>query len=107
MAPGRIHFSHFSIPGFTGFRHPSGGFYAAAGLFGWETSWASVSANCVGEPRPNWPTMIASQMRSICEQLGYAHFVPFLESDTEIFLKTIIPSRKVTKKYAGDKDEET
>lgn len=25
---------------------------------------------------------------------GYAYFVPFVESETEIFLKTIIPSRK-------------
>lgn len=29
----------------------------------------------------------------------YVHFVPFVESDTEIFLKTIIPSRKMNKKY--------
>lgn len=32
---------------------------------------------------------------------GYAYLVPFVESDDEIFLKTIIPSRKVTKRYAG------
>jgi hypothetical protein len=31
--------------------------------------------------------------------------VPFVESDEEIFLKTIIPSRKATKQYLGDKDE--
>ena len=37
---------------------------------------------------------------------GYAYFVPFVESETEIFLKTIIPSRKATKKYAGDENEE-
>ena len=29
----------------------------------------------------------------------YAYLVPFIESDKEIFLKTIIPSRKATKKY--------
>ena len=29
----------------------------------------------------------------------YAYLVPFVENDTEIFLKTIIPSRKATKKY--------
>jgi uncharacterized DUF497 family protein len=29
----------------------------------------------------------------------YAYLVPFLETDTEVFLKTIIPSRKATKKY--------
>ena len=30
---------------------------------------------------------------------NYAYLVPFVESETEIFLKTIIPSRKATKKY--------
>ena len=29
----------------------------------------------------------------------YVHLVPFIENDHEIFLKTIIPSRKATKKY--------
>ena len=29
----------------------------------------------------------------------YAYLVPFIEDDNEIFLKTIIPSRKATKKY--------
>ncbi|MDT8895246.1 BrnT family toxin [Halomonas sp. I1] len=32
---------------------------------------------------------------------GYAYLVPFVESDDEIFLKTIIPSRKATKAYLG------
>ena len=36
---------------------------------------------------------------------GYAYFIPFVESETEIFLKTIIPSRKATKKYGGEKNE--
>jgi len=31
----------------------------------------------------------------------YAYLVPFVESENEIFLKTIIPSRKATKKYLG------
>ena len=30
---------------------------------------------------------------------GYAYLVPFVESDEEVFLKTIIPSRKATKMY--------
>jgi len=30
---------------------------------------------------------------------GYAYLVPFVETDDEIFLKTIIPSRKATRKY--------
>jgi uncharacterized DUF497 family protein len=29
----------------------------------------------------------------------YVYLIPFLEDDREIFLKTIIPSRKATKKY--------
>ena len=35
---------------------------------------------------------------------AYAYLVPFVESDKEIFLKTIIPSRKATKQYAGESD---
>jgi len=29
----------------------------------------------------------------------YAYLVPFVEDDEKIFLKTIVPSRKATKKY--------
>ncbi|MDL5048085.1 BrnT family toxin [Oscillatoria amoena NRMC-F 0135] len=32
---------------------------------------------------------------------GYACLVPFVEEDGVIFLKTIIPSRKMTKLYLG------
>ena len=32
----------------------------------------------------------------------YAFLVPFVETEEHIFLKTIIPSRKATKKYLGD-----
>ena len=30
---------------------------------------------------------------------GYAYLVPFVESETEVFLKTVIPSRKATNVY--------
>jgi uncharacterized DUF497 family protein len=30
---------------------------------------------------------------------NYVYLVPFIEDDREVFLKTIIPSRKATKKY--------
>jgi hypothetical protein len=33
----------------------------------------------------------------------YVHLVPFVEDEKEVFPKTIIPSRKATKKYLGDK----
>ena len=32
----------------------------------------------------------------------YAYLVPYVETETVVFLKTIIPSRKATKKYVGD-----
>ncbi len=42
------------------------------------------------------------QKMFIIEIDAYAYLVPFVESGNEIFLKTIIPSRKATKKYLGD-----
>ncbi len=33
----------------------------------------------------------------------YVYLVPYVESETDIFLKTIIPSRKATKSYLGAK----
>lgn len=33
---------------------------------------------------------------------GYVHLVPYVESRKEIFLKTVIPSRKATKLYLGE-----
>jgi uncharacterized DUF497 family protein len=38
---------------------------------------------------------------------GYAYLVAFVESATEIFLKTIIPSRKASRQYLGTSDEQT
>jgi uncharacterized DUF497 family protein len=38
---------------------------------------------------------------------GYAYLVPFVESEHEIFLKTIIPSRKASKQYVSESDEQT
>lgn len=33
----------------------------------------------------------------------YAYLVPYVENEEEIFLKTIVPSRKATKQYLGGK----
>ena len=38
---------------------------------------------------------------------GYAYLVPFVESASSIFLKSIIPSRKASKQYIGEADEQT
>ena len=33
---------------------------------------------------------------------NYAYLVPYVENDEELFLKTIIPSRKATQRYLGE-----
>lgn len=37
---------------------------------------------------------------------GYAHLVPFVESEEEVFLKTIMPSRKATKQFLNEAGDE-
>ena len=32
----------------------------------------------------------------------YVHLVPYVENQKEIFLKTVIPSRRATKQYLGE-----
>lgn len=41
----------------------------------------------------------------VVEIENYAYYVPYIEDEDKIFLKTIFPSRKATKKYlyGGDK----
>lgn len=34
---------------------------------------------------------------------NYAYYVPYIEDDEKIFLKTIYPSRKATRKYIKEK----
>ena len=36
---------------------------------------------------------------------GYAYLVPFVEDQTGVFLKTIIPNRKATRDYIGSSDD--
>ena len=43
------------------------------------------------------------QMIFMVEFEGYAFLVPFVEDEKEIFLKTIIPSRKATKRYLKER----
>lgn len=41
----------------------------------------------------------------IVDVSGYAYMVPYVKDGTEYFLKTIIPSRKATKKYLGGQND--
>ncbi len=56
-------------------------------------------------PHPN-PAQYPNQMISVVAMNDYIYLVPYIESEQEIFLKTIIPSRKATKKYLGGKNNE-
>ena len=47
------------------------------------------------------------QQVSVVLMEGYAYLVPYVESENGIFLKSIIPSRKATKQYIGESDEQT
>ncbi len=41
----------------------------------------------------------------VVELDGYVCYVPFVENEDEIFLKTIIPSRKLEKEFKGNSNE--
>ena len=47
---------------------------------------------------PN-PKKYPGQKIFVVQVEEYAYLVPFVESENEVFLKTIIPSRKATRKY--------
>jgi hypothetical protein len=53
---------------------------------------------------PN-PKKYPGQQIIVVEINEYAYLVPFVESSEGKFLKTIIPSRKATKDYLGEKNE--
>ncbi len=46
-----------------------------------------------------------SQDVLIVEIEKYVYYVPFIKNEKEYFLKTIIPSRKLTKEFLGGKNE--
>ena len=53
---------------------------------------------------PNQSKYPQQKIIVVCVE-DYAYLVPFVENDEEIFLKTIIPSSRATKKYLGEEDE--
>lgn len=49
---------------------------------------------------PNQERYLGQKISAVLVE-NYVYLVPFVESEEEIFLKTIIPSRKPTKHYIG------
>ena len=47
-----------------------------------------------------------NQKIMIIDVEGYAYLVPYVVDKNVFFLKTIIPSKKATKKYLGGKDDD-
>ena len=47
-------------------------------------------------------TQYQNQKMLVVRIRGYAYLVPFVETETEVFLKTIIPSRKATRQYLAE-----
>jgi hypothetical protein len=47
----------------------------------------------------------AGQRVMVIEIDKYAYLVPYVENEEELFLKTIIPSRKATERYLGEDHE--
>ena len=48
----------------------------------------------------------AHQQVFIIDIDGYVYMVPFVEDEEKYFLKTIIPSRKLTREYLGERKDE-
>lgn len=53
---------------------------------------------------PN-PARYAGQRVFVVQRDDYVYLVPFVEDETVVFLKTIIPSRKATKQHLGKEHE--
>jgi len=64
---------------------------------------AIASGDLVDRLRHPNPEKYPNQMVFLVKIEDYVYSVPFIEDDEKIFLKTIIPSRKATKKHLGGK----
>lgn len=62
---------------------------------------AIASGDLIDRLRHPNPEKYPNQMVFLVKIEDYVYSVPFIEDDEKIFLKTIIPSRKATKKHLG------
>jgi len=68
--------------------------------FGFETAAEKIAQLDYIALVEHWNTIrYPHQWIYVLEIEGYAYYVPFVETDDEIFLKTLIPSRKAKKRY--------
>jgi len=64
---------------------------------------AIVSGDLVDRVRHPNPEKYPNQRIFLVKIEEYIYSVPYVEDDEKIFLKTVIPNRKATKKYLGGK----
>ena len=64
---------------------------------------AIVSGDLVGRIKHPNPEKYPNQRVFLVKIEGYIYSVPYVEDDEKIFLKTIIPNSKATKKHLGGK----
>ncbi|OHE30949.1 MAG: toxin, partial [Syntrophus sp. RIFOXYC2_FULL_54_9] len=64
---------------------------------------AIASGDLVDRLRHPNPEKYPNQMVFLVKLEDYIYSVPFVEDDEKVFLKTIIPNRKATKRHLGGK----
>jgi len=64
---------------------------------------AIISGDLIDRIRHPNPEQYPNQRIFLVKIDGYIYSVPYVEDDEKIFLKTIIPNSKATKKYLGVK----
>jgi len=64
---------------------------------------AIISGDLIDRIRHPNPEQYPNQRIFLVKIDGYIYSVPYVEDDEKIFLKTIIPNSKATKKYLGGK----
>jgi uncharacterized DUF497 family protein len=64
---------------------------------------AIVSGDLVDRVKHSNPEKYPNQRVFLVKIEDYIYSVPYVEDDEKIFLKTIIPNSKATKKYLGGK----
>lgn len=74
------------------------------GGFSFEDCVIAIEGNGVLDIIQNPSSNHPRQKAYVLNLEGYAYLVPFVENEDEIFLKTMVPSRKYTAIYLGKKN---
>jgi hypothetical protein len=76
------------------------------GKVGFEACVVALESGKLLDVAPNPSSNHPSQKMYVLNIDNYAYCVPFVETDTEIFLKTVFPSRKYTALYLEDASDD-